>query len=405
MVDKAKNLDANYKPPNFFTYFAIDCSEEMNIKELLKVLWKNKNIEYAYKESGPTDPPTVNALDDRSSRWQDYLKPAPIGIDAMFAWNMAGGDGYGTVGFIDIELGWYFEHNDLPNPPLKIISGVNLDYFSHGTGVLGIILAQDNNTGVVGITPKIDINKTGVISPARPGIGRRNVTLHTTKDDGTLVHNISEAIMDAVDTLTFGDVLLIELQVLLDVNPPMAKYPCEAEMAIFEAIRLATESGIIVIEAAGNGSRDLDSFKDDSAKFVLNRNHGDFKDSGAIMVGSASSAEPHARDSDSNYGSRIDCYAWGENIKTTGNGTATRNPTPTGYTSAFNGTSGASAIIAGAVIAIQSMREASGERRFSPKQIREILRRESNGTTSANPATDKIGLMPDLSKIYENEIR
>ena len=404
MVNTATKSDPNYKAPNFFTYFAIDCPDGMDTNNLLAELWKNKNIQYAYKQSGFTDPPTVLATNNRSSKWQKYLDPAPVGIDAKFAWNVNGGDGTGKVGFIDIERGWDLLHNDLPQPPIKLLSGENYDNFDHGTGVLGIILAQDNDTGCVGITPHISVNKVGVISQARPRIGRRDKVFHSTDDQGLLVNNTEEAIMGAIDALAFGDVLLLEIQILSDIVGAKSLFPCEVESSIFEVIKLATVKGIIVIEAAGNGTQDLDSFKDDSAKFVLNRNNAtDFKDSGAIMVGSSSSDAPHARDGSSNFGNRIDCYAWGENIKTTGNSSSTKDST-TGYTSTFNGTSGASAIVAGAVISIQSMKEASSNTRYGPNQMREILRNLSNGTPSVNPNMDSIGQMPDLKKIKINEI-
>lgn len=407
MADKAKNVDANYKPLNYFTYFAIDCPGEMNTKALLEMLWENKNIEYAYKEWDSFKSPTVDAHDDRSSQWQGYLNPAPKGIDAQFAWKTAGGDGSGNVGFIDIELGWFLQHNDLPNPPIKILSGENFEHFSHGTGVLGIILAQDNDTGVVGITSKIDLAKTAVISAARRGIGRQDKVFHTTKDSGIFVHNISDAIADAIQFLSSGDVLLLELQIFSDIEVPDGElYPCELETAIFDIIRFATDAGIIVIEPAGNGRQDLDLFQDEDQKFIFDRNKiQDFRDSGAIVVGGARSDDSHSRHTRSNFGSRVDCFAWGENIKTTGDGPAGNHPAPTGYTGDFNGTSGAAAIVAGAVIAIQSMRKASGEQIFSPNQIREILRKESNSTMSADPVNDRIGRMPDLRKIYENEIR
>ena len=403
LVNEAKNRNSFYKPPNFLTYYAIDLPEKFDREKLLNEIWKDQNIEYAYGECGPTDPPTVDASDDRSSQWQGYLKAAPLGIDAMYAWNKPGGDGNGNVGFIDIEQGWNLDHVDLPDPPIGIISGENFDYFSHGTGVLGIILAQDNDSGCVGITPNINKGKTGVISQARPTIGPRNRIIHVTADQGKLVYNTSDAITDAIHHLEFGDVILLESQIFLDRGPSASFfYPSEVESAIFNVIKLATSLGIIVIEPAGNGpGRNLDLFQDDSSKFVLDINSGDFKDSGAIMVGSSGSAVPHAREATSNFGNRIDCYAWGENIKTTGRDTASHSRT--GYNSNFSGTSGASAIIAGLVIAIQSMREAAGKPRYSPGEMREILRNRSNGTDSES-AADIIKVMPDLKKIFDNEI-
>ena len=61
------------------------------------------------------------------------------------------------------------------------------------------------------------------------------------------------------------------------------------------------------------------------------------------MVGAAITAAPHRRLSFSNYGSRIDCYAWGQNVylRRRLGGDATNT-----YTASFGGTSGASPIVA-----------------------------------------------------------
>ena len=89
-----------------------------------------------------------------------------------------------------------------------------------------------------------------------------------------------------------GDVMLLEAQTAIgnsDVMLPVEVYPAE-----FDAIAAATRKGIIVIEAAGNGGADLDKTKDAQGLFSLNRKSPDFKDSGAIMIGAASSTHPHS---------------------------------------------------------------------------------------------------------------
>ena len=70
------------------------------------------------------------------------------------------------------------------------------------------------------------------------------------------------------------------------------------------------------------------------------------------------------------------------------------------YTTGFNGTSGASPIVVGAALIVQGMAEASLGYRFSPRELREILRMD--GTPSANPPADLIGVMPDLNAIITN---
>ena len=153
-----------------------------------------------------------------------------------------------------------------------------------------------------------------------------------------------------------------------------------------------------MIEAGGNGNNDLDLFKDNNNHEILNRNSHEFKDSGAIMVGAASSTVPHLRMYFSNYGSRIDCYAWGENIDTTGDGW--KGNLTNSYTTDFGGTSGASPIITGAAVCLQGIAKSTGHL-LSPYEMRSILSDTNIGTLSSDPTVDRIGVMPDLHKIID----
>jgi len=66
----------------------------------------------------------------------------------------------------------------------------------------------------------------------------------------------------------------------------------------------------------------------------------------------------------------------------------------------FNGTSGATPIVTGAAAVVQGMAQASLGYRLSPLELRQIL--TENGTASATPATDLIGVMPNLRAIVSN---
>jgi len=114
------------------------------------------------------------------------------------------------------------------------------------------------------------------------------------------------------------------------------------------------------------------------------------------------SALPHERLSESNFGSRVDCYAWGENIVSAGYGDRYHNQGDnTTYTGAFGGTSGAAAIIAGAALLVQGIYHKATRSRLLPEQMRSIL---SATGTPQGPATalENIGVMPDLRQIIQN---
>lgn len=416
IVDQARKRNAKYCPPNFMNQLAVRCPTQKVANAVANALRSWENVEETYVESVPKPkappprvvPPGPNALTDWYQK-QGYLGPAPGGINAQFAWRLRGGDGGGdAVGlqFADIEQGWVFEHEDL------VAAGVRMyqtrDYYSlhgkwrgHGTCVLGIVLAAPNDIGCVGITP--NVAKKWAVS---------EWSLEECTDDmGNVEYcpkkQTANAIWAAIDQLEAGDVLLLEAQT-------DDQLPIEVEDAAFDAILAGSNKGIVIVEAAGNGNNrnggfDLDAYEHPNWGRILDRSlPGEFRDSGAIMVAAGASAlinnATHDR-SRTNYGSRIDCYAWGEDITTTGIGAKVYSTN--GYTNGFDGTSGAAAIIAGAALAVQGIYAAANNTRLpgvdfdnpNALQLREILSDSATGTPSTNPATDKIGVMPDLDRI------
>src|SRR5271163_2575839 len=112
-------------------------------------------------------------------------------------------------------------------------SGINNAYQFHGTSVLGEMLMVDNTIGGVGIAP----SSTGrVVSQQRTAAS----------------YNTADAILDAAANLSFGDVMIIEAQ---EYDPVSGTYywPVEIVDGTYDAIRLATALGIVVVEAGCNG--------------------------------------------------------------------------------------------------------------------------------------------------------
>src|SRR5205085_3874840 len=76
----------------------------------------------------PAQAPRSLAEDgDFLETFQGYLDPAPLGIDARYAWTVAGGRGE-NVRICDIEYSWNLTHNDLLNAASSLfvyVKGVN----------------------------------------------------------------------------------------------------------------------------------------------------------------------------------------------------------------------------------------------------------------------------------------
>ncbi|MCU5037316.1 S8 family peptidase [Bacillus cereus] len=376
--------DSDHISSNLLNYYIVETQDDIDVQALLTKIEKSSLVETAYLQEEEAPPAerlpnlSVNPYDEPRLTRQGYLEPAPLGINAPYAWSIKGGDGKGTT-FVDMEYGWLFNHEDLVNQKIELISGQNKsEHHDHGTSVLGIVSAEDNNIGGIGIAPKA---KVKVVSQIR--------------DNGN--YNTADAILSAVNNMQAGDILLLEAQATYDGYGDKNYFPVEVKPDIFDAIRMGTNKGIIIIEAGANGGNDLDQFRDRNGKQVLNRNSPDFKDSGAIMVGAASARVPHKRSYFSNYGSRVDVYGWGNAVDTTD---AKPSEFITNlYTSSFAGTSSASPIIAGAAASIQGIAKNNQGKVYTPSQLRDILSDSSTGTKSNDPTSDKIGVLPDLKAI------
>ena len=245
---------------------------------------------------------------------------------------------------------------------------------------MGQLLMVDNQKGGVGIVPKA---KGAVVSQWA--------------NDSVTEANTPAAILAAVNYMKFGDILLLEAQ---ETDPVSGTYfwPLEVGDANYAAIRLATALGITVIEAACNGSFDLDPYVNLDGKHIFNRSYtAEFRDSGAVVVGAGSSVAPAARLWFSNFGSRVDVFGWGEHVDTTYTDDA--GSAHNLYTAEFSGTSSASPIVTGAAAAVQGLAVAALGFPLAPLQVRRLL--AAGGTRSANPAADRIGVMPNLKAIID----
>lgn len=360
----------DYKIPKLHNFLKIECKKNTPADELVNLLKAQKIVEDAFIQ-GWSSPASRPSRAKSLIRRQGYLNAAPRGINAKYAWRHGGG-GSGNFKFIDIEDGWDYintPHEDLPDcKSIPLVHGINGGSPEHGNQVLGVILAKDNRFGIKGIAPSVNAS---VVSQYPVDVNHQNP---------------ANAVAFATAQLKSGDILLLELQYnglrngLIQFRE-RNDFPLELHPCVFHFIKIATMRGVIVVEPAGNAGKPLDHLQ------YFNRNT---HDSGAIMVAAATASVPHRRKHFSNYGKRIDCYAWGEKIVST----TAKN----GYAFDFKQTSGAAAIIAGAVISVQSMNIARTGNKLDSLEMRRILSDANNGTSSPDPKLTG-AIMPDLKKI------
>lgn len=315
------------------------------------------------------------------AKGQPYFRAAPVGIDAEWAWALATPRNGAGVWFVDLEFYWHSPHEDVAVAPRIAGGGQQPNPVPpgtpafHGLANLGLVVARTNNNsvGMAGAAPAAAVMCAS--ADYGPAIGVNYVDAITAvsawKPAGATV------------------VLLIELQTAtgrpIEHNDP----------GVRGAILTAVGNNIVVVEAAGNNNVDIDA--------------GTAVDSGAILVGAGSSvpgmpAQQRSRAGGSNFGTRVNCFAWGENVETAGGiGTTLFAPdpgqaAPNRYTKDYSGTSSAAAIVAGAAVLVQSVYKASSLGPLSPPTLRTLLK--ATGTNDA--ANQKIGTMPDLRKILHD---
>ena len=392
------------------SYYVVDV-EESRRADLAEELLSLEGIVGAYVKP-PAEPAVDEELINEMTPSEDfappvtpdftarqiYLDAAPAGIDARFAWTLPGGRGAG-VRIVDIEGAWRFDHEDMLTNQGGVVGTPSGDigWRNHGTAVAGEYGGDVNPFGVTGICP--DAVNRGFSIVGGKGSAR--------------------AIREAADSLAAGDIILIELH---RPGPDASGSGQDGFIAIewweddFAAIRYATTRGVIVVEAAGNGARNLDApiFNVRPAGFPptwtnpFNRAN---RDSGAVVVGAgAPPPGTHGRDHGpdrsrlgfSNWGSMVDAQGWGREVTTTAYGDLQGGSDENvWYTDQFSGTSSASPIVVGALGCVQGVRRARGQALLTPATARATLRSSGSPQQDApsRPASQRIGNRPNLRAI------
>jgi hypothetical protein len=371
MVDSVRL--SGEEPPDPFTSFSIVCDDTIatSVRDAVAAL--------PFVAAADVRPDSINASvvawgtnPEMENAFQ--VLRATGGVDAIHGWQIEGGTGR-NVRVADIEDAWDLSHDDLIAASVQRVSTFDAGEPTHGNGALGIIVASDNGVGIVGIAPDA---QAFLVTTARAATGARNPPV---------------AVAIAAAAVGPGGVVLIEQALPFFAQNPGPDILWEFHPQTQKAIRLATLAGVTVVEPAGNAGVDLDAFA-----FFEHVQPGKprFVDSGAIVVGAGGPlgevAQPTWRRTFSTFGKRVDCFAAGR---------TTRAPSsaPSDY-QFFSGTSGASAIVAGVVCALQGMAlAANNQQPLPPADIRRRLRDPALGTPTDPGQPGGIGSMPDLRKI------
>ncbi|WP_081865874.1 S8 family serine peptidase [Blastococcus sp. URHD0036] len=407
--------------PDLATFYLVQAPDD-RLDSLAESLGQLDGVEAAYVKP-PAEPATAPINDMSPSAGeappatpsfegrQGYLDAAPGGIDARYAWTVAGGRGVG-VRVIDCEWGWRFTHEDLAQNSSGVLVGSSLSYdadptagtsnnrsVNHGTAVIGEIGGDTNAVGITGIAPDAAVGAASFASFSSAG-----------------------AITRAADKLGAGDIILLEIHRpgprhnFQSRDDQLGYIGIEWWPDDYAAIQYAVSRGIIVVEAAGNGAENLDDGLYDTRPATFpaswrNPFNPANTSSQAVLVG-AGAPPPgthggnHGADRSrlgfSNYGRRVDCQGWGREVTSTGYGDLQGgSATDLWYTDRFSGTSSASPIVVGALACAQGVIRAQGGTLLTSSAAIGALR--SSGSPQQDepgrPATQRIGNRPDLRQL------
>lgn len=342
--------------------------------QLARTLERFPEVEYvSVMSSTPIEPPFVKAFittPDLESL-QTYLNDNP-GINAKYAWSR--GITGQNIRIRDVEYGFYKTHEMLSNQnsiqlepgysPNSGLSGNN--YRDHGTAVVSILGSVKDNIGL-----------SGAAYSASEIKGYMEWT--------TVGYNRAAAVSRSINASQAGDIILYEMQ----TGGKDGQYcPAEYDSVIWDLTKAATDSGIIIIAAAGNGNQNLDD------PFYATYNARG--NSGAIIVGAGSPNTTHSKLSFSTYGSRVDVQGWGSNVLAAGYGSYQKYDNDNNRTyNYFSGTSSATPVVASAATLIQSYYHQATGQYLSPAAMKNLL--ISTGIPQGGTvAGQKIGPFPNV---------
>ena len=366
------------KLKNYFlvSYYNQELLDYLKLKKVTFILTDNRII------SPPGDilPATPSFISQ-----QTYLQSNP-GLNAEAVWNL----GYTgqNITIHNIEFGFNKNHEEFNDTNCNIATGMTVNssastsFTEHGTATMGVLFGQNGIYGVTGIAH-----------------GASQVWLYPEWQQSG--YSRTNAITQALNNSTIGDVIVFEMQAY-GLNGTVSNprfVPAEYDILVWNLTKALTDSGRIVVAAAGNGYQDLDS-----PDYQTYMGYGD---SGAIIVGGGTANTTHAIfppyvvsgvTYTSTYGSRVDVQGWFENVRSTGaipgsGFTLVGSDFNQSYMT-FTGTSSATAQLGGVVTVLQSHYKSQTNNTLTSQQMRTILK--NTGIPQGGDLSKNIGPFPNM---------
>lgn len=342
---------------------------------------------------------------------QTYLLETNNGLNIQPAWDL------GLTGnsqhLIHYEHNWNYEHSDLNiditttplENPFQEDFADSTDSIEHGTAMLGIMTAQHNSFGIKGITPNVKVHTaaSGAFS-ASTGWPEWETMMEWIQEFAAGNDIGGQTIVHGFQALGPQTLSMKESGEYDTITACPGCIPGEAYSAVFDGMQDMVNMGIVVITGSGNGAINLDD--------AINQVGIDLstQDTGALIVGASNGPNLDKADF-SNCGARVNVFAWGRDIVSTGYGNhpaSVADDPNQWYVNNFGGTSSAMAMIAGMAVLAQEyvdilyadQLEENEHAYLNSAQIRALFT-HPDASTAPLTAECNIGVQPDMGKVLQ----
>lgn len=357
---------------------------DANLQNLSEDLQKLPRVVYAeLVDAKPVRPPyDIPPTTPNYVSQQTYINANP-GVNMQYAWDMnLNGQG---IRIRNIEYEFNKNHEEFHvNPNIQLADGYTInptlytpdysDFLGHGTATFGVVFGDNGGYGVKGLA-----------------YGADEVILYlewTTQYQYNRVYATSLALDNSIQ----GDVVIYEMQTGGASGVSGDYVPAEYSAPIWTLTKAASDLGIIIVAAAGNGNQYLDD--PIYASYMIKG------DSGAIIVGAGTPNILHNRIYypgwwGSTYGSRVNLQGWGENVLSAGYGDySTIGGDFNQQYTMFSGTSSATPVVASCVAVLQSYYHSLTGEYLNSAEIIDIL--QTTGIPQGTGVTGNVGPLPNM---------